>query len=82
MAVKVAAARRAAATVTGPPRLAWQLRKVLLVGLGVGVVVATLAYAGGQSVGAALSGVGAVVTTVALHAAVWVRRTVRRLALT
>ena len=82
VATRVEAAREAAARVTGPARLAWQLRKVALVGLGVGVVVAAVAYAGGQSVAAALSGLGAAVTTVAVQAALWVRQAVRRLALT
>ena len=82
VAAKLGAARQAAAAATGPARVAWRLRKVLLAGLVVGVVAATIAYAGGQSVGAALSGVGAALTTVAIQAAVWVRGTVRRLALT
>jgi hypothetical protein len=82
VAARIAAAHRAGVAATGPARVAWRLRKVLLVGLGVGVVAAAVAYAGGQSVGAALSGIGAAVTTVAVQAAVWVRSTVRRFALT
>jgi hypothetical protein len=82
VAARVAAAHRAAVAATGPARLAWRLRKVLLVGLGVGVVAAAVAYAGGQSVGAALSGIGAALTTIVIQVAVWIRTTVRRFALT
>jgi hypothetical protein len=65
-----------------PAWVAWKLRKAALVGLGIGVVVAGVAYAGGHGLAATLSGVGAAVSTVAVQCAVWVRQTVRRLALT
>ena len=75
-------ARRVAARVTGPAKVVWQLRTVALVGLGVGLVVAGVAYAGGQSVAATLSGIGAAVTTMAVQIAARVRGALRRLALT
>lgn len=74
--------RRVAARVTGPAKVVWQLRTVALVGLGVGLVVAGVAYAGGQSVAATLSGIGAAVTTMAIQIAARVRGAFRRLALT
>ena len=52
-----------------------------MVGLGIGIVVAGIAYAGSHGLAAALSGVGAAVTTVAIQAGLWIRKTVRRFAL-
>ena len=74
------AARAAAARVTGLARAAWRLRRVVLAGLGVGVVVAGAAYATTHGVAAGLSGFGAAVATVAVRAGLWVRTAARRLA--
>ena len=61
--------------------LAWQLRKVMLVGLGIGLCVATFSYLTTHGLAAALSGAGAAATAVAVQVGIWVRRTVRRLAI-
>jgi hypothetical protein len=79
---RVGAARAAVVGATAPARVAWKLRKAALVGLGVGVVVAGVAYAASHGFAAALSGLGAAVTTVAVQSALWVRQAVRRLAVT
>jgi hypothetical protein len=87
------AARRAVTTKAGeakavlagaaaPAWVAWKLRKAALVGLGIGVVVAGIAYAGGHGLAATLSGLGAAVSTVAVAVVAKVRSTFRRLALT
>jgi hypothetical protein len=78
---KVAAVKAAATSAASPARLVWRLRKAALVGLGVGLVVAGISYAATHGVAAALSGLGAATTALAIQAGVWVRRTVRRLAL-
>jgi len=61
--------------------LAWQLRKVMLVGLGIGLAVATFSYLTTHGLAAALSGAGAAATAIAVQVGIWVRRTVRRLAI-
>src|SRR4051812_42317993 len=81
VAAKVEAAKAAMAGATAPVWVAWRLRKAALIGLGVGVLVAGIAYATSHGFAAALSGVGATITTVALQAGLWVRKTVRRLTL-
>ena len=60
---------------------AWQMRKVLLVGLGIGVAVAAVSYVSTHGIAAALSGAGAAATAVAIQAGLWLRKKVRRLAL-
>jgi hypothetical protein len=79
VAARAPAVRRGLATAAGYGRFAWHVKKVLLVGLGVGAVVAAVSYLGGHHLAAALSGVGAAVTTVAVRAGLWVRRTIHRL---
>ena len=79
IAAKLDDAKKVVAGAAAPAWVAWQLRKAAVVGLGIGVVVAGIAYLGGHGLAAGLSGLGAAVTTVAVQAALWVRRTVRRL---
>jgi hypothetical protein len=80
VAARAPAVRRGLAAAGGYAKLAWQVKKVVLVGLGVGAAVAAVSYLGGHQLAAALSGVGAAVTTVAVRAGLWVRRTLGRLA--
>jgi hypothetical protein len=75
------AARAKVAGVGAAARVAWRLKTVALVAVGVGAVVAGVAYVAGHGVAAALSGVGASVTAVVVQAGLWVRRAARRLAL-
>jgi hypothetical protein len=75
------AVRRGLMAAAGYARLAWQVKKVLLVGLGVGAVVATVSYLGGHHLAAALSGVGAAITTVAVRVGLLVRRALGRMVL-
>ena len=77
---RVQAAKEKAAGLGAAARFAWQLRRAALVGLGVGVVVAGVAYAASHGFAAALSGLGATVTAVVVQAGLWVRRAARRLA--
>jgi len=79
IAAKLDDAKKVVSGAAAPAWVAWQLRKAAVVGLGIGVVVAGIAYLGGHGLAAGLSGLGAAVTTVAVQAALWVRRTVRRL---
>src|SRR5947209_11799989 len=81
VAARVGEAKARAAGAAAPARVAWKLRKAALVGLGVGVVVAGIAYAGGHGLAATLSGLGATVTTVAVAVVARVRSAFRRLAL-
>jgi hypothetical protein len=81
LTAKAPAARRAGAAAIGMGLLAWKVKKIVLVGLGVGAVVAGLAYLGGHHLAAVLSGLGAAVTTVAVRAGLWVRSAVGRLSL-
>lgn len=59
----------------------WRLKKVLLVGLGVGLAVTAISYVSSHGVSAVVSGAGAAATTVAVHTGLWVRKTLRRLSL-
>lgn len=77
VATKLAEAKAIVAGAAAPAWVAWQFRKAAVVGLGMGV--AGVAYLGGHGLAAGLSGVGAAVTTVAVQAALWVRKTVRQL---
>jgi hypothetical protein len=79
VAAKVAEAKAIVAGAAAPAWVAWQLRKTAVVGLGIGVVVAGIAYLGGHGLVAGLAGLGAAVTTVAVQTALWVRKAVRRL---
>jgi hypothetical protein len=79
VAAKVAEAKAIVAGAAAPAWVAWQFRKAAVVGLGIGVVVTGVAYLGGHGLAAGLSGLGAAVTTVAVQAALWVRKTVRLL---
>lgn len=82
VAAKVADAKEVVAGAAAPAWVAWQLRRAALVGLGIGVVVAWVSYLGGHGLAAALSGVGATVTTVAVAVLARVRSAFRRLAVT
>jgi hypothetical protein len=75
---RVRAAKEKAAGLGAAARFAWQLRRIALVGLGVGVVVAGVAYAASHGFAAALSGVGATVTAVVVQTGLSVRRAVKR----
>jgi hypothetical protein len=78
---RVRAAKDKAAGLGAAARFAWQVRRIALVGLGVGVVVAGVAYAASHGFAAALSGVGATVTAVVVQAGLWIRGAAKRLAL-
>ncbi|HEX3146888.1 MAG TPA: hypothetical protein VHR66_02230 [Gemmataceae bacterium] len=81
MTAQVPAIQRAARSAAGYAGLMWRVKKVVLVGLGVGAAVAAVSYLSSHGLAATLSGVGAAVTTVAIQTGLWVRRTVRRLVL-
>lgn len=76
---KVAEAKAAVNTAAAPVWLAWQMRKIALVGLGIGLAVALVSYAATHGVAAAISGIGAATTAMAVQTGLWVRKTVRRL---
>jgi hypothetical protein len=80
VAAKVGEVKALAAGAVAPAWVAWKLRKAALVGLGLGVVVAGIAYAGGHGLAATLSGIGAAVSTVAVAVVARVRSAFRRLA--
>jgi hypothetical protein len=80
VAARAVAVRTAAGTVGTAARWAWRLRTGMLIGLGVGAVVAGVSYLTSHSVAAALSGAGAAVTAGVVQAGLWARRTVKRLA--
>jgi hypothetical protein len=79
IAAQVPVVRRTAKTVARYAGLTWRVKKVLLVGLGVGAAVTAVSYLTSHGLAATLSGVGAAVTTVAVQAGLWVRRALRRL---
>ena len=79
---KAAAVKSAAAGTASRAGILWQLRKVLMVGIGVGLSVAFVSYVTTHGVAAVLSGAGAAATAVAVHTGLWVRRAVRRLVMT
>jgi hypothetical protein len=81
VAGQVKAVRAAVTGTAGRVGFAWQMRKVLLVGLGIGLTVAAVSYVSTHGIAAALSGAGATATAVAVQSGLWVRRTVRRLTL-
>lgn len=78
---QVKAVRRAVNATTRRVGFAWQMRNVLLVGLGIGLAVTAVSYVSTHGIAAALSGAGAAATAVAVQAGLWVRKTVRRLSL-
>jgi hypothetical protein len=78
VAVKVSAVKAAVQGTTAKTGILWQLRRVLLMGLGVGLGVAFISYVTTHGVGAALSGAGAAATAVAVHTGLWVCKAVRR----
>jgi hypothetical protein len=78
---KIEAVKGVASDAAAPAWLAWRLRKVALVGLGIGLVVAAVCYAASHGFAAAISGLGAATTAVAIQGVLWVRKTVRRLAM-
>lgn len=79
IAEKIAGVKSAASTAATPAWVAWRMRKVALVGLGIGLVVAAICYTGSHSLAAGVSGVLAATTAVAVQAGIWVRKTIRRL---
>ena len=79
VAEKTAEAKSAVNTAAAPMWLAWQMRKIALIGLGIGLTVALVSYAATHGVAAAISGIGAATTAVAVQTGLWVRKTVRRL---
>ena len=81
VAGKVAAVKAVASHAVGPAWAAWQLRKVALAALGVGLVVAAVCYAASHGVASVVSGAGAAVTTVVVHTGLWVRKAARRMAI-
>lgn len=80
ISMKVSAVKTAIQGSVAKTGILWQLRKVLLMGLGVGLSVAFISYVTTHGVAAALSGAGAAATAVAVHTGLWVRKAVRRLA--
>ena len=81
IAAQLPVVRRTVKALARYAALTWRVKKVVLVGLGVGAAVTAISYLTSHGLAATLSGVGAAVTTVAVQAGLWVRRTVRRLAL-
>jgi hypothetical protein len=69
---------KAAAAAAGPLPVMWKLRKAATIGLG--AVVTAVAVVAGQPIASALSGLAATVVAMVMQAAVWVQRSVRRLA--
>jgi hypothetical protein len=80
VAARVTAARAAVTGTAAGVGLAWRLRKVMAVGLTVGLTVAAVSYVTTHGVAAVLSGLGATVTAVAVQAGLLVRKAVHRLA--
>jgi hypothetical protein len=76
VATKIEPLKTAANNLIAPT---WRLRKVLLVATGVGLVVTALSSVMSHHFAATLSGVGAAVTTFAVHIGLWVRQTLKRL---
>ena len=58
--------------------VAWQLKKAIVVGLGIGVLVAGLSMVS-HPLASVLSGVGAAATAFAVHLGLWCRNTARQL---
>jgi len=56
--------------------LAWKLKKVLLIGLGVGVATIVATSVSSHSFAAVISGIGAAISVVAVQARLAVRRPV------
>ena len=81
VAARAVALKTAAGMVGSAARWAWRLRTGVLVGLGVGAVVAAVSYLTSHGVAAALSGAGAAVTAGVVQAGLWARRAARSLAL-
>lgn len=71
---KYTAATAAAAALVRPVAAVVPVKKVLLVGTGVGVAVGAVSYLCPHGLSAAIAGAGAACTAVAAQAAVWVRR--------
>lgn len=71
---KCAAASAAVAAFVRPVAAVVPLKKVVLIGTGVGVAAGVLSYACPHGLSAVIAGVGAACTAVAAQAAVWVRR--------
>ena len=71
---KCAAATAAVAALVRPVAAVVPLKKVLLIGTGVGVAVGLFSYACPHGLSAVVGGAGAACTAVAAQAAVWVRR--------
>jgi hypothetical protein len=72
------AAKEVVATTVHALGIAWQLKKIVLIGLGVGVATAAVAYLAPHALSAAAAGVGGAVTAVAVQGAAWARRSARR----
>jgi len=78
---KAARVKAATSTATAPAWIAWRMRKIALVGLGIGLVVAALSYATTHGVAAAVSGIGAATTAVAIQGVLWIRRMAKKLSI-
>ncbi|HET6575540.1 MAG TPA: hypothetical protein VFG68_18195 [Fimbriiglobus sp.] len=72
------AARETVASAVSALGTAWQLKKIVLIGLGVGLATAAVAYLAPHALSAAAAGVGGAVTAVAAQPAAWLRRSARR----
>lgn len=78
---KCTAASAAVAVFVRPVAALMPLKKVLLIGTGVGVAAGVLSYVCPHGLSAVIAGVGAACTAVAAQAAVWVRRSLAVLGL-
>jgi hypothetical protein len=72
------ATREAVASTVRAIGSAWQLKRIVLIGLAVGLATAVAAYLAPHALSAAAAGVGGAVTAVAVQAAAWLRRSARR----
>ncbi|HEY2787556.1 MAG TPA: hypothetical protein VGJ05_21545 [Fimbriiglobus sp.] len=66
----VRAARHAVRTLG----FAWQLKKMLAIGAGIGLAVMGVSYISSHGVAAVISGIGGAITAVAVQAGLWFRR--------
>ncbi|HEY2784518.1 MAG TPA: hypothetical protein VGJ05_06030 [Fimbriiglobus sp.] len=58
--------------------IAWQLKKMLAVGVGIGLMVMGISYLCSHGVAAVLSGIGGAVAAVAVQIGLWVKKSVNK----
>ncbi len=82
VAAKVRACAQTLGHVTRTLGIAWQLKKMLAVGVGIGLMVMGISYLSSHGVAAVLSGIGGAVTAVAVQVGIWVKKSVNKLRMT